>query len=56
MTSVIAQPCGRGAPMNRYNDTIAHPVVFADYAAVIPAADLARLNGLFPDGKAPMWG
>ena len=42
--------------MDRYADTIAKPVAFSDHAAVISSADLERLNELFPDGKAPMWG
>jgi hypothetical protein len=42
--------------MDRYADTIAKPVPFSDYAAVIPAVDLKRLSELFPDGRAPMWG
>jgi hypothetical protein len=54
MTSVIVQPCGPGEPADRYNDTIAKPVVFSDHATVISAADLARLNELFPEGRAPI--
>jgi hypothetical protein len=57
MTSVIARPCGQGAPMDR--STIRSPIRWcsATMPAVIPPpAGLARLNGLFPDGKALMWG
>jgi hypothetical protein len=46
----------RRAPTDRYNNTIAKPVAFSNYAAVTPAADFGRLSGLFPDGRAPMWG
>lgn len=55
---VAIQPASlaRSEVRQHYADTIANPVVFSHHADFLDPAVQARLNLLFPDGSAPMWG
>ncbi|MER7174169.1 hypothetical protein [Streptomyces mesophilus] len=55
---IVMQPARRSRRVvnKHYQDTIAKPVVFDDYAHLLDAHVLDQLHTLFPDGSAPMWG
>ncbi|MFB7672284.1 hypothetical protein ACFC26_12790 [Kitasatospora purpeofusca] len=55
---IVLQPAARSdKDVNRhYLDTIASPVSFADHADLLAPDVRARLEELFPDGSARMWG
>ena len=55
MTQIVVQPTGSPSARAHYRDTIASPVVFADFEAVAEP-DFADLQSAFPDGKAAIWG
>lgn len=56
MAQVILQPSGSPDARQHYSDTITRPVSLAVIAQHVPAADVAILQTLFPEGVAPTWG
>ena len=55
MAQIIVQPTGSPSARAHYRDTIASPVVFADFEAVA-GPNLSELQRAFPNGKAAIWG
>lgn len=55
---IVMQPARRSEKDvdQHYRDTIVHPVVFDDHADILDASTIDELKGLFPDGRAQMWG
>jgi len=55
---IVMQPARRSEKdvNQRYQDTIATPVVFDDHADVLESSVIDQLKQLFPDGAAQVWG
>ena len=55
-SQILLKPCGDPAAQSHFENTIQQQVALDEIRRLIPAELFMHLSGLFPDGRASMWG